>query len=102
MKKYEKLELQVKEIQKEIERLKQEEKQNTLPRNFNRNQAIEFLDNFNPDNLIHSFSWASTPQDYDYWYIICGNLRKYKGHKVSQEAIIQIQKWIILSYQQEM
>jgi hypothetical protein len=98
MKKYEKLELQVKEIQKEIERLKQEEKE--LPIGFNRYKAIEFLETFKQGCLEYCFSWSNTPQGLDYWKRIQNNL-KDPTYKVPQEAIIQIQKWIIISFQQE-
>jgi hypothetical protein len=104
MKKYEELELQVKEIQKEIDRLKKEEKkQNTLPTGFDRNRAIKFLETFEVKFLDLSFIWTGTPQGWHYWQGIRGNLNiKTPGYKVPDKAIIQIQKWIILSYQQEM
>jgi hypothetical protein len=104
MKKYEKLELQVKEIQKEIERLKEEEKQNTLPKDFDRNVAIEFLNTkiaARTVYLLEAFYWDSTPQGGQYWADIAYEISRDSNYKVPEEAIALIQNWVILSYQQE-
>lgn len=101
MKKYQKLEQQVKKLQAEIDRLKNQEKENTLPGNFNRNDAIEFLKEPSSDMLDSSFRWDSTFQGESYWDCIYYNLQENSEYKVPNEAIIQIQKWVILSFQEE-
>jgi hypothetical protein len=95
MKKYQELETKVKELQEEIERLKQEEK---LPKNFQRNHALEFLETYSFYNLHKAFSWGDTPQGYEYWYSILRSLRDNPKCVAPDKAIIQIQKWVILSF----
>jgi len=104
MKKYQDLENKVKELQAEIERLKKEEKEekeDKLPRDFNRDYALKFLKNNSCYDLQEAFSWGSTPQGYDYWYNIYKPLTYKSKYVVPDEAIIQIQKWVILSYQND-
>jgi hypothetical protein len=96
MKKYQELETKVKELQEEIERLKQEEK---LPNGFNRVNALEFLETYFCDNLPKAFSWGDTPQGYEYWRnIYNSSIRNNFECVVPDKAIIQIQKWGILSF----
>ena len=100
MKKYQELENKIKEIQAEVDRLKkEEEEENKLPRGFNRNYAIWFLNCFHPSHLQKAFAWHSTPQGHDYWFDIYKNLNIDPEYVVPDKAIIQIQKWVILSYQ---
>jgi molecular chaperone GrpE (heat shock protein) len=100
MKKYQELENKVKEIQAEIDRLKkEEEKENELPRDFKLNHALRFLKSFSTNNLESAFEWFHTPQGHDYWFDIYKNLNIDDEHVVPDKAIIQIQKWVILYYQ---
>lgn len=90
------------ELQKEVERLKKEEEANKLPENFMREYAIEFLTNFDPNDLNPAFTWDRTPQGGDYWCHIFDCLcENNKNYKVPQEAIVQIQSWVIESYKQQ-
>jgi hypothetical protein len=98
MKKYQDLENKVKELQEEIERLKQEEQEDKLPTDFQRNHALEFLKTYFCGNLHKAFSWGDTPQGYEYWYSILRSLRDNPKYVVPDKAIIQIQKWAILSF----
>ena len=96
MKKYEKLEGQIAELQKEVERLKKEEEEkDKLPESFLRKRTLEVL-NGNPSSLAFAFTWKSTPQGLLYWTNIA---RGYED--LTSEDIIQLQKWVILSYQQQ-
>jgi hypothetical protein len=99
MKKYQDLENKVKELQAEIERLKQEEKEDKLPRDFNRDYALKFLKTYSHCDLHKAFAWYDTPQGDDYWLNIYYSLRDNPKYVVSDVVIIQIQKWVILSYQ---
>jgi hypothetical protein len=101
MKKCQDLENKVKELQAEIERLKQEEKEDKLPGDFNRDYALKFLKTYSHSDLQDAFSWGSTPQGYDYWYNIYKPLTYKSKYVVSDRVIIQIQKWVILSYQND-
>lgn len=103
MKKYEKLEQQIKEIQEEIDRLKKEEKEMKLPDKFCRNYAISFLENLNYRDLCNMFDWESSPEgsDYDYWEALYDNLASNPQYDVPQDTILQIQGWVIESYKQE-
>lgn len=98
MKKYEQLENQIKELQAEVERLKREEK---LPTSFSRSHALEFLNNPTSKNLDLAFVWSETPQGEDYWLEIESALSRNPSYKVPQEAINQIQSWVIESYKQQ-
>jgi hypothetical protein len=104
MKKYQDLENKVKELQAEIERLKKEEKEekeDKLPTHFNRDNALKFLKTYSDYDLHGAFSWGATPQGYDYWFNIYKSLRNTPKYVVSDVVIIQIQKWVILSYQND-
>ena len=94
---YQELENQVKELQKEIDRLKKEEQESKLPRNFNREKVINFLNKPSYIDLFCAFSWESTPQGHGYWH----SIDKLGPHKVPEQAIIQLQKWVIQSYQEQ-
>ena len=108
MKKYQELENKVKENQAEIDRLKkeidrlkkEEEKENELPKHkrFNPDNALEFLKTFSPHNLDNAFAWIYTPQGFRYWSDIYQNLEDNSDYVVPDKAIIQIQKWVILSF----
>ena len=100
MKKYQELENKVKELQEEIERLKkEEEKEDKLPKAFERKYALEFLKTYSDYSLNEAFHWDTTPQGGSYWANICIDLRHKSKYVVPDKAIIQIQKWVILSYQ---
>jgi hypothetical protein len=99
MKKYQELENKIKEIQAEVDRLKKEEKENELPRDFDRNYALRFLKSFSPLDLHDALAWIHTPQGFTYWCNIYKNLKNDDEYVVPDKAIIQIQKWVILSYQ---
>ena len=94
MKKSEELELQVKELQKEIEKLKRQE--DGVPKEFQRHVAIFYLKNRDVDDLGGAFLWEDTAQGEEHW----GNI--YEGDALlSKDDIIQIQEWIIRSYVQD-
>ena len=99
MKKYEQIENQIAELKKEVERLKNEEKKeeekNKLPLLFSRTDVIGFLDGKHY-RLQRAFNWQTTPQGHNHWSHI------FEGKKsLTNEDIIQLQKWVILSYQQD-
>ena len=99
MKKYEQLEQQVKDLQKEIDRLKKEDQQqNKLPESFDLDYALSFLDEPNYGDLDGMFEWSRTIQGASYWSNIHNNLEELSDYKVPDEAIIQIQKWVIQFY----
>jgi hypothetical protein len=98
MKKYQELEQQVKELQKEIERLKAQGNNNKIPEDFNLDYALSFLDSPNSEYLNDMFNWYSSPQGVTYWGSICNKLEENSDYKVPDEAIIQIQKWVIEFY----
>jgi hypothetical protein len=90
----EKEDAKIKELEKEIESLKEEEKKDKLPEKFNREFAIKYLETQQGYYLKKAFCWATTPQKFN-WYTI------YSGESpLTDKDIIQIQKWIIMSYQQ--
>lgn len=97
MKKYQELEAKIAELQQEVERLKKEEK-NSLPEDFKRGIVLEILDR--PQTkyklLYHAFSWVSTIQGHYYWEAISDG-----DQIMTKDDFIQLQKWVILSYQQE-
>ena len=94
------LEQQIKTLQEEIDRLKKEEQETKLPKDFNRESVINFLSNPNIDDLEEAFDLWDTPQGHYYWGRIYSNLFDY-SYKVPEKAIIQLQKWVIQSYQQQ-
>jgi 16S rRNA C967 or C1407 C5-methylase (RsmB/RsmF family) len=89
MKKYEQLEAQIKEIQKEVERLKQEEANNKLPDAFKIDEAKEVIRG-NVKFLMLAFRWRDTLEGSRHWSDIFSNRKK-----LSNADIIQIQRWII-------
>ena len=96
------LESKIVELQKEVDRLKdEEEKQNKLPEGFYRSSCIRFLETFSSSDLTQSFTWRDTPQGKDYWEKIFDDLDWYDSYKVPKDAIVYIQSLIIKSYQQE-
>jgi hypothetical protein len=102
MKKYQELEDKIAQLQQEVDRLKEEEKQNKLPKEFNRDACIRFVQTFSSPDLKNSFSWKDTPQGYVYWVEIHSNIHYTPdSYKVPKDAIIYIQGLIIKSYQQE-
>ena len=99
---------QIQKLQEEIDRLKKEEQETKLPKDFNRELVIKFLNTFEHSFLRDGFNWSGNPgwyenpQDDDSWYNIYINLvNNRKTYKVPEEAIIQLQKWVIQSYQQQ-
>ena len=88
---------QVQKLQAQVELLKKEEQESKLPVHFDREYTINFLKNPNKRSLNYAFEWSSTPQGVDYWY----RISLLESHKVPEEAIIQLQKWVIQSYQKQ-
>ena len=98
MKKYQELEQKIEELQQEVERLKKEEQENQLPDMFNIEPTLKVLKNprKNYGRLMSSFEWVLTPQGHTHWGNLCS------GNKpLTDQDIIQLQKWVILYYQQE-
>lgn len=92
------LQTQTAEFQKEVERLKNlenEEKEEELPDSFIREFVIKVL-NGDRDYLGSAFLWCSTPQGDKFW-----RENRDKRNTLTNEAIIQLQKWVIKSYEQE-
>jgi site-specific DNA-adenine methylase len=87
----------VQELQEQVELLKKEEQESKLPESFNRERVISYLNKPSYTNLICAFGWHSTPQGWDYWH----SISLLKPHKVPEFAIIQLQKWVIQSYQEQ-
>lgn len=98
---YQELENQVKELQKEIDRLKKEESESKLPAVFKREHVINFLNKPNWSDFEDMFIWASTPQGENYWMEIFDYLYRDPCYKVPDEVIIQLQSWVIQSYQEQ-
>jgi hypothetical protein len=95
MKKYEQLESQIQELQAEVERLKQEEASNKLPRVFKIDDVKKLIDTGELEYLEYAFDWSDTPQGYGYWYSIA-NAKK----TLTDKDIIQLQKWVIMYLEQ--
>ncbi len=94
--KYQQLENQIEKLQAEVERLKKEETNNKLPRNFAIDVVKKILDDGDTNYLDDAFDWADTKQGYTYWneiYSDLGGLRK--------KDIIQLQKWVIIYLEQD-
>jgi hypothetical protein len=98
MRGYQQLEQQVKELQKEIERLKAQENNNKIPEDFNLDYALSFLDCPNSLDLADMFTWGISSQGEIYWEDLHSELEENSDYKVPDEAIIQIQKWVIEFY----
>jgi len=94
MTKYQQLESQIKELQAEVERLKQEEASNKLPRDFNIAIVKKVIDG-DTDTIRDAFNWSYTSQGFGYWYnISCAN------KPLTDKDIIQLQKWMIMYLEQ--
>ena len=91
MKKYEQLEIQIEELQKEVQRLKREERLNKLPDAFVIDSAKKVTEG-STTALMYAFKWTSTPQKDGYWRSIMVGTQK-----LNKSDIIQIQRWIIIA-----
>lgn len=96
MTKYEQLEQKIEELRAEVERLKKEEDKNKLPKDFRRAPLMRYLKTRHPDDLTRSFLFSSTPEGEDYWFKIVSGRSFLQPYDV-----VQLQKWVILSYEQE-
>jgi hypothetical protein len=95
MKKYQQLESQIKELQAEVERLKQEEASNKLPNLFKIDDVKKLLDTGDINIIEYAFDWSDTSQGYGYWYsIFCTD------EPLTDKVIIQLQKWVIIYLEQ--
>ena len=93
--KYQQLENQIEELQKEVKRLKEEEAGNKLPQNFKIEDVKKVIDTGDVDYLDDAFSWADTKQGYTYWYDINSDIQPLR-----KKDIIQLQKWVIMYLEQ--
>jgi hypothetical protein len=96
MKKYEQLESQIQELQKEVERLKREERLNKLPDSFSIDNAKKVTEG-STNALRYAFLWTDTPQGDGYWRNI-----NEGTNKPSKSDIIQIQRWIITAQENKL
>jgi hypothetical protein len=104
MKKSNQIKLQIAQLEGELkvatEAERAEELSHTLPKGFDRESLMSILDNpmdFDKALLCATFHWWTTPQGIDFWQNEYHNYTHY-GKPPSDEAIIQIQKWVIMSY----
>jgi hypothetical protein len=104
MKTSQELEQQIAELQKELEivKEKEQEKSEFLPEGFKREGALNLLYDPKGIDMDHAFQWESTPQGSTYWEIICDDLYWKKITKLPDDAIIQIQQWVITSYRKQL
>ena len=93
--KYQQLENQIEELQKEVKRLKEEEAGNKLPQNFKIEDVKKVIDTGDVDYLDDAFSWSDTKQGYTYWYDINSDIQPLR-----KKDIIQLQKWVIMYLEQ--
>ena len=95
--KYQQLESQIEELQKEVQRLKEEEAEanNKLPKNFAIDVVKKILDDGDTEYLDDAFDWTDTKQGEDYWSDIYDNLQPLR-----KKDIIQLQKWVIIYLEQ--
>ena len=93
--KYQQLESQIQELQKEVKRLKEEEAGNKLPKNFAIDVVKKILDDGVGDYLDDAFDWDDTKQGYTYWADIHSDLQSFR-----KKDIIQLQKWVIMYLEQ--
>lgn len=96
MKNYEKLELKIKELQAEVDRLKEEEKWAKPPKGFNRSRSIRFLEEGDGGDLHFAFSWSYAPEGARHWKNIADGVSS-----PTVADILQIQRWVIQSYKEE-
>ena len=93
--KYQQLENQIEELQKEVKRLKKEEAGNKLPKNFAIDVVKKVIDTGDVDYLDDAFDWVDTKQGYDHWGDIYNDLEPLR-----KKDIIQLQKWVIMYLEQ--
>ena len=93
--KYQQLESQIEELQKEVQRLKEEEAGNKLPQNFKIEDVKKVIDTGDVDYLDDAFSWSDTKQGYTYWENIFDDVEPLR-----KKDIIQLQKWVIIYLEQ--
>lgn len=93
--KYQQLENQIEELQKEVKRLKEEEVNNKLPTNFAIDVVKKILDDGAVDYLDDAFSWDDTKHGYYYWENIHNDVEPLR-----KKDIIQLQKWVIIYLEQ--
>lgn len=104
MKKSEELQLQIAQLEGELEVAmkaeRAEELSRTIPEGFDRESCISILDNptgFEKTLLSETFLWEDTAQGYAFWEDEYDSYRPH-GKPLSDGAIIQLQKWVIMSY----
>lgn len=104
MKKSEEIQLQIAQLQEDLEMAMEEERLEELyraiPEGYNNDACLEILNNptgFEKTLLSGTFLWGETMQGYDFWDNEYGNYRLH-GKPLSDEAIIQLQKWVIMWY----
>ena len=93
--KYQQLENQIEELQKEVKRLKEEEVNNKLPNRFAIDVVKKILDDGDTGYLDDAFDWEDTKQGYTYWADIYNDLQSFR-----KKDIIQLQKWVIMYLEQ--
>jgi len=93
--KYQQLEHQIEELQKEVKRLKEEEAGNKLPQRFEIEDVKKVIDTGDVDFLDDAFDWNDTKQGYTYWYNV-----NYEIQPLRKKDIIQLQKWVIMYLEQ--
>ena len=93
--KYQQLENQIEELQKEVKRLKKEEAGNKLPKNFAIDVVKKVIDTGDVDYLDDAFDWVDTKQGYEYWRDIFDDFEPLR-----KKDIIQLQKWVIMYLEQ--
>ena len=93
--KYQQLENQIEELQKEVKRLKKEEAGNKLPKNFAIDVVKKVIDDGDVDYLDDAFDWVDTKQGYEYWGDIFDDVEPLR-----KKDIIQLQKWVIIYLEQ--
>ena len=93
--KYQQLENQIEELQKEVKRLKEEEVNNKLPNRFAIDVVKKILDDGDGDYFDDAFDWEDTKQGYTYWADIYNDVEPLR-----KKDIIQLQKWVIMYLEQ--
>lgn len=93
--KYQQLENQIEELQKEVKRLKEEEVNNKLPTNFAIEDVKKLIDTGDTGYLDEAFDWSDTKQGYEYWGDIFDDVDPLR-----KKDIIQLQKWVIMYLEQ--
>ena len=93
--KYQQLENQIQELQKEVKRLKEEEAGNKLPQEFVIENVKKIIDTGDADYLDDAFNWSDTKQGHEYWGDIFDDVEPLR-----KKDIIQLQKWVIMYLEQ--